>query len=768
MNCFICKDTICSLPILMHHVTVFHGTPINLKYECTNCVPKMAFQDKHRFKRHVVNAHSILFEPQILKEKPIEDSASYIHLNNILAAPDNYQCKEPRKSVDNIIDSKNDNGLVESDIIDIINKLRESFLNFTLTLYSKKNFARKDVVELQKNISAQIVRPICDALTKVSYIPKENIYEELLQEIYNPFQFVATEHKFNNELKNLNLIENPQTIEFKDKNENVISRGCLMPIKYQIRKFFENGNVFHESIHNMQLLEHDNNIKNFVKGSLWCDIKQEFKDKIVVPYFLFSDEAELNDAIGAHSGTHKVCGLYYTFPIIPAHFLAKLCNIFVAGFIKAKDINEFGPSCAFKELIDVLVDLEKNGICLEIRGVTTKVHFVLAGLLGDNLGINTIMGYATSFNSMFYCRFCRISKNQAQIQIQLDPGLNRNKQNYNEDALKAVNESGIKDYSSFNRLQHYHVGEFTIVDPMHDLYSHGICHYDLALVLKYMIETMKISLHTINYRIQMFKYGEIEKRNTFRKITREHIKTSSFKMTAREMMHFLHFFPLIFGDIIPENDKVWKFVLSLIELADLILLPRFNDELLITLQKQISLHHTLYKELFNEKLKPKYHILLHYVSTIRKVGPPRYTWSFRFEAFHQSFKQYCRTITSRRNICLTLCIKAGLIFSQDSNNSRFFQQDLNYKKVATVHLANMPYFSLLEINSTLLSSSFHASSTVSYKGTEYKRGYFLTKSDIDISNLKLFEIRYLLVKRRSVRCMSGMDCIQLFNTFRSF
>lgn len=59
-------------------------------------------------------------------------------------------------------------------------------------------------------------------------------------------------------------------------------------------------------------------------------------------------------------------------------------------------------------------------------------------------------------------------------------------------------------------------------------------------------------------------------------------------MTAREMMLFIHYFPLIFGDVIPENDNVWNFVLSLVELTALVLLPKFNDELLNVLEKQIE------------------------------------------------------------------------------------------------------------------------------------------------------------------------------------
>lgn len=343
-----------------------------------------------------------------------------------------------------------------------------------------------------------------------------------------------------------------------------------------------------------------------MNGTLWKNVKKEFEGRVVIPYFLYSDEVEFNYAIGAHSDTHKVTDIYYNFPTIPSHLLSRLQNIFVAGFIKASDLTRIGPSKALKELIDLLIELEETGLNLVNGGYEIRVYFALIGILGDNLGINTFMGFATSFSSLMYCRFCTQSKYASQNSITLDLNLNRTKQNYEIDAQKSYKESGIKEVSAFNNLKHYHVAEFAIVDIMHDFYSHGICSYDLSLVLSYMMQTLQIPLQTINYRIQMFDVKETERRNTFKMITREHIKSANFKMTAREMMLFVHYFPLMFGDLIPKNDNVWNFVLSLVELTTLILLPKFNDELLNTLEKQIEYHHFHYRHIFSQPLKSKY------------------------------------------------------------------------------------------------------------------------------------------------------------------
>lgn len=776
MNCFLCNESFSVQQCLLDHLTTFHGTPSSFTYKCTACKPAVSFPDLRRYKRHVGVTHVALFEATTAATFKSTDRDNTVKIPIITHDPPLEPTLQDQPSghptSERTNEYKEDNKekpCTEEDILDIRNSLRESFLNFSQHLYGKKHFTRKDVLDLQRSITEEIIKPICDTFMKIAYFPDGIEYQRLINDICDPWQFISTEQKFVSQMKNLGFDDKVQVVEFKNESNKIVSKGCLMPIKDQIKQYFESGSIFQETMLNMKKLEQTKAITNVVHGALWQSAKNCLKNMHIIPYFVFSDEAEMNDAIGAHSGTHKVWGIYYQFPTIPPHYLGRLENIFVAGFIKASDVTERGPSKAFEDLIDILIDIEKNGIILNIGEETFQVHFVLAGILGDNLGMNTLMGYSSSFSSIHYCRFCKMTKYNAQEMVHLDPNLRRTKENYALDLAKDFKETGIKEESAFNKLQCYHVADHSVVDPMHDLYSHGICSYDLSLVLRYMIQDLKISLHVINYRIQMFNYGDTEKRNLFRKITRDQIKSTSFKMTAREMQLFVHYFPLLFGDLIPENNEVWNFVLSLVELTDLILLPAFNNQLLKTLEEQTVLHHTLYKKLFNEKLKPKYHILLHYVETIKEVGPPRYTWSFRFEAFHQVFKQYCRNITSRKNICLTLCKKAKLIFYENLNRSNFFEDKLEFKNPVNIKLIDMPYFPLLDVNSTQLSLLFRAVSRVQYRRIDYKKGYFVTRSSMNIQKLELYEIQDLLITNEECFLVGQeWEILEYSNHFASF
>ena len=68
----------------------------------------------------------------------------------------------------------------------------------------------------------------------------------------------------------------------------------------------------------------------------------------------------------------------------------------------------------FQIFIEELNYLETEGIDIEIEKGKQKIYFALGFLLGDNLGLNSILGFVESFNDIYYCRFCKNSKTKIQ------------------------------------------------------------------------------------------------------------------------------------------------------------------------------------------------------------------------------------------------------------------------------------------------------------------------------------------------------------------
>jgi len=239
----------------------------------------------------------------------------------------------------------------------------------------------------------------------------------------------------------------------------------------------------------------------------------------------------------------------------------------------------------------------------------------------------------------------------------------RNKRNYDEDVAKHdFKQTGISEDSIFNTISSFHVVENYAVDMMHDLFK-GICVYTMNHVILRLIDLGYFNLETVSNRKQCFNYGNTEIGNISPPLKLKNLKNIKFKMTAREMQTFIHFFPLIIGDLVPKNDLTWIFFINFVELIDLLLLPSFDNCSILKLQEHIEYNNKTYVELFNDNLKPKHHFLTHYCNIIQQSGPLRYLWSYNFESKHRQLKTYTKNITSRINVPISLGIKYSLIFS---------------------------------------------------------------------------------------------------------
>ena len=96
-------------------------------------------------------------------------------------------------------------------------------------------------------------------------------------------------------------------------------------------------------------------------------------------------------------------------------FSSTLDNVFLAQFIYSSDVKNFKIKKCFKDLCEELKYLANEGIEICVDGQKHRIYFAVLGILGDNLGLNTIFGFKESFSAHYYCRICRASKETAYI-----------------------------------------------------------------------------------------------------------------------------------------------------------------------------------------------------------------------------------------------------------------------------------------------------------------------------------------------------------------
>jgi len=114
-----------------------------------------------------------------------------------------------------------------------------------------------------------------------------------------------------------------------------------------------------------------------------------------------------------------------SFPTAPIEYN----NIFCAAVLNTSDIKTFGFSKCMYKFIELLQDIETNGIVVSINGKERGILFIFGLILGDNLGLNSVLGFSTSFSSNFFCRFYKLSKQETAMAFEVKVELLRNQIN---------------------------------------------------------------------------------------------------------------------------------------------------------------------------------------------------------------------------------------------------------------------------------------------------------------------------------------------------
>ncbi|XP_055543140.1 uncharacterized protein LOC129728708 [Wyeomyia smithii] len=343
-------------------------------------------------------------------------------------------------------------------------------------------------------------------MSSIGYIASEG--KQIFEQIFNMFDDLNSEHKCFGMLKRYDLLMEPREFLISNElragvsqNKQEISNdpvtGLLMPIKFHMKKYLEADNVL-ETILKYLEPSSDGYIRSFVDGTIWQErvnnLKSNVGAKIVLPLNLFFDDFKTGDTASPHATRTSICGIYYYIPSLPGYLLAKLANMHVAGFILTEDRKRYANDDLFFSLIDMLIELETDGIEINYRNSTMKINFMLAFITGDNLGLSEVLDLVESVRANFYCRMCKRNRQERETDCIEYENSFRTIESCAEDIkVNDTSVTGIKRESIFNRIPSYHIINNVYFDLMHDVWE-GICVYALGHCLNYFIKIKKYLL----------------------------------------------------------------------------------------------------------------------------------------------------------------------------------------------------------------------------------------------------------------------------------
>lgn len=652
---------------LMVHLKLVHDKTENSEYKCAETHCYRNFSSLNSFKKHL-KVHTAV------KVTTVTSHISARNIPNVASSSDyNDLCEdlsetEPKPSIANSEIDRNSEEFFEQTV-------RENALFFVSQLYADLSFSRKDV------------QMIIDSVTHLLEVPIK-IFEEFLtgiiqtSDIIEPdkvkinkyfsvmnglFKGLHTEYYRFKHLEKTHYYINPTEYIVGERFDTVKSGVTLpknytaqfIPIQKVLTNFFHLPNVLKDTLNYIEKLENEHEITNIIQTDFWKTKIEIISDKdIIFPIFIYFDDFECGNPLGSHAGIHKLGAIYCSIPCIPPTFQGHLENIFLTLLFHSADLKEFGKNKILLKLVEELIFLETKGINI-IDETERNIKFCFALLLGDNLGINSILGFVESFRANYYCRFCKSSRIEMQEQEIENNAKLRNVINYDTDVkLKNFSLTGIKEDSIFNKIPSFHVTSNFCVDIAHDIFE-GIALFDFTEIMyQFVINDKLFDIETLNSCMKVFNYSWESNKPPL--ITLDNLKKKKINMSCAEMKTLILYAGLIFGHLIPVGNIYWKVYIFLRKMLSIILSSSVSIEKCASLKKLIKEHHSLYKRLFNLPLKPKHHNLVHYPTIMMNSGPLNNTSSLRYESKHREGKLSANVVSSRTNITKTLAIKHQL------------------------------------------------------------------------------------------------------------
>lgn len=668
-----CNLTLTSVNALHLHLSTAHKFDDITVYKCQVSQCLSDYDSWRKFRKHLISYHK--FPANSIVKSRIKSRGNKSNRANLDASDSNFDIEDVIFSDDFV----NEISVSKESIND---KLHNCLLRYIAKLYADPTLPRSHVQMVMDDTAALFfsvisllkpaIRSMCNETQSVGNITSNifDLFDTVLKLFtnfnseYNRMKALqATDHFIKPQPYIVGNIVSEKRVDRRIVKDIVPIYSQFLPLRKILKAFFSLPGVF-DTVYNymVNVMQETAVLSNFVQGKLWRKKKTDyFSDKIVFPLFVYYDDFEVNNPLGSHKVIQKIGGTYITIPCIPPEYRSTLDNIFVTLLFHASDRAYFKNSAMFRILVDEINFLQDCGIILHLPQGDQKIYFALGLVTGDNLGLNTILGYSMGFNATYYCRFCTTRKEDCEKDCFVRKENLRKTEKYLTDIQDGLSNSGLNEYSIWNEVKGFHVYENFASDPLLHEMAEGCLRYGMGHLLYHLIFKEKhFVIQELNERMKTFDYYINVFSNRPPLVTEEEVRSKHLNMSGTEMINFFLTFGILVGDFVPCGNKLWHFYIVLRQIFDIVAATNIQNEVSILLEQLIFEHHTLYLELFRDKLKPKHHIMLHFPIMLEMSGPLALFSTMRQESKNRLNKIRANATYSRRNITSTLAFKESL------------------------------------------------------------------------------------------------------------
>lgn len=458
-------------------------------------------------------------------------------------------------------------------------------LKFTLELYDQRLLSRAAIDVVMNHVDSLISKKIIPYLQlQVQSELNKKEEEEVFYKVFhvldcnkNFFSLFDTEHKRLNyykekcsyvppslyemgEINNFDKVDSKNPDVGRDVRKKKVY-GAYVPMAKTLQAVFSKTHLFFEMEKYIESKKDINDPKsNMTQWEIWrSQVNKDLAKQPRYPLEGYSDDFEPRGPLSSHAGEQKLTGVYFSLPGLPPHLVSKSDNVYLSSLFNAKYLKDegVGHKSAFKKFIEDGNILSDQGIELQVNGELKRVYFDCVLFLGDNLALNSTLGFSESFSSVRYCRFCYADKQECECMFRENEELIRKKENYERDiSLKNVQLTDRKKRCILHDWKFFHTYVNSSVDVMHDLFE-GVSAYTLARIIDWLIKNGYIDLETLNNRIASFPFNDTEKSHRPMPIIYETSKKGNLKIKIKQSSAELLFDTIFWSYHRRQSNKRW-------------------------------------------------------------------------------------------------------------------------------------------------------------------------------------------------------------------
>lgn len=474
--------------------------------------------------------------------------------------------------------------------------------------------------------------------------------------------------------------------------------------------------------------------------------KTIFDDPGTIKLQLGTDDFEVCCAVKSKANIHKVCATYVQIRNLPVEYRSKLESIYLVAL--STTINLKTGNGSYDNIAELVV---KEIKCLESTGLNAgdvNLKGTLVNIAADNLGANSVFGFAEGFNASRYCRECECTSDECKTLVYEIKEKIRTKSTYtqnvndaqiflqNNKPLDYLVTLGVRKQCLFNELSNFHIIDNFSIDLMHDL-NEGIIPFCIKKFFEKCVENRVITVNEIQRRIRDYNYSPKDQKY---KPSLINIERRKLNQSASQAYCLMINMPFIFFDLKDKFENSWKPIETLLKCMTILYSTVIKETDVQLLRNYIHDHLVAIREIFEADLIPKHHFLTHYPTVIERMGPPIHMWTMRMESKHKvltdigkktaNFVNITKTMASKHQF--KMCKKFNLSHSiQTPKASNLMVNSLDYSK----------YKNVVETSFVKNVQNLFAVKFVKYEKFEYRKHNFIFHGNqaYEIDHVLLYE-----------------------------